>query len=137
MGESLAGLFVLDTFLRTPEAFDDYIAISPSLWWDRQRLAREFAAHPGWSTHVRRRLYLAIADEGGAMKTAFDRIAALVTASLAADAVKVADRSGDASHATIFHSSAEAAMRWLYASPPYDYGPAPWYLEEESAPREK
>ncbi|HBS34739.1 MAG TPA: esterase, partial [Parvularcula sp.] len=34
MGESLAGLFVAETFLKYPETADRYIAISPSLWWD-------------------------------------------------------------------------------------------------------
>lgn len=32
MGESLAGLFVVDTLLEAPTLFDDYIAVSPSLW---------------------------------------------------------------------------------------------------------
>lgn len=34
LGHSLSGLFVLDTLLARPEAFDRYIALSPSLWWD-------------------------------------------------------------------------------------------------------
>ncbi len=37
MGESLAGLFVIDTLLSQPSLFDDYVAISPSLWWDDRR----------------------------------------------------------------------------------------------------
>lgn len=41
MGESLAGLFVLDTFLDQTASFSDYISVSPSLWWDDGRLARE------------------------------------------------------------------------------------------------
>ncbi len=35
IGESLAGLFVVDTFLKEPELFDIYIAIDPSVWWGR------------------------------------------------------------------------------------------------------
>ena len=41
MGESLAGLFVIDTLLQRPGEFDSYIAISPSLWWNRGRLAKD------------------------------------------------------------------------------------------------
>ncbi|MCA4808404.1 alpha/beta hydrolase [Empedobacter stercoris] len=33
IGESLAGLFIMETFLKQPEMFDYYIAIDPSLWW--------------------------------------------------------------------------------------------------------
>ncbi|KLI98728.1 alpha/beta hydrolase-fold protein [Luteimonas sp. FCS-9] len=34
LGHSLSGLFVLDTLLQAPEAFDRHVALSPSLWWD-------------------------------------------------------------------------------------------------------
>jgi len=34
VGESLAGLFVVETFLREPDLFDTYIAFDPSLWWN-------------------------------------------------------------------------------------------------------
>ena len=39
MGESLAGLFVMETFLLEQDLFDTYIAIDPSLWWNNQKLA--------------------------------------------------------------------------------------------------
>jgi len=38
VGESLAGLFVVETFLLEPELFDTYIAFDPSLWWNDQKL---------------------------------------------------------------------------------------------------
>ena len=40
IGESLAGLFVMETFLTSPEAFNFYIAMDPSLWWNDHYLAR-------------------------------------------------------------------------------------------------
>lgn len=63
IGESLAGLFSVECFLRDPALFDTVIAISPSLWWNRAGLveqARSLAkdAQPG-----RRRLFLTSADE--------------------------------------------------------------------------
>ncbi|MEF3078754.1 alpha/beta hydrolase [Winogradskyella poriferorum] len=39
IGESLAGLFVMETFFTAPETFDFYIAIDPSLWWNNNYLA--------------------------------------------------------------------------------------------------
>ncbi|GGE87305.1 hypothetical protein SAMN05443634_107150 [Chishuiella changwenlii] len=36
IGESLAGLFITETFLESPQMFDVYIAIDPSLWWNNQ-----------------------------------------------------------------------------------------------------
>lgn len=34
IGESLAGLFVVETLMTTPSAFDFYIAMDPSVWWN-------------------------------------------------------------------------------------------------------
>jgi uncharacterized protein len=38
VGESLAGLFVMETFLEHPTTFDFYIAMDPSLWWNNHYL---------------------------------------------------------------------------------------------------
>jgi len=38
VGESLAGLFVVETFLLEPSLFDTYIAFDPSLWWNNRKL---------------------------------------------------------------------------------------------------
>jgi predicted alpha/beta superfamily hydrolase len=41
IGESLSGLFVIETFMLNPESFDFYIAFDPSLWWNDHYLVRE------------------------------------------------------------------------------------------------
>ncbi|MBU2929770.1 alpha/beta hydrolase [Winogradskyella psychrotolerans] len=41
IGESLAGLFVMETFLLKPNIFDFYIAMDPSLWWNDHYLERQ------------------------------------------------------------------------------------------------
>ncbi|PTT42972.1 esterase, partial [Stenotrophomonas sp. HMWF022] len=38
IGESLAGLFVVETLLQEPTLFNSYIALDPSLWWNRGAL---------------------------------------------------------------------------------------------------
>lgn len=45
IGESLAGLFVTETFLLKPELFDFYIAFDPSLWWNEQYLVNTANEH--------------------------------------------------------------------------------------------
>lgn len=40
IGESLAGLFVIETLLLAPEMFDHYIAFDPSLWWNDHYLIK-------------------------------------------------------------------------------------------------
>ena len=34
IGESLAGLFVVETFLQEPASFTHYVALDPSVWWN-------------------------------------------------------------------------------------------------------
>lgn len=47
LGESLSGLFVVETLFLKPELFDYYIAFDPSLWWNNHYLvthAKEYLA---------------------------------------------------------------------------------------------
>ena len=45
IGESLSGLFVVETFLLTPDMFDNYIAFDPSLWWNNHSLVKTAKQH--------------------------------------------------------------------------------------------
>jgi hypothetical protein len=40
VGHSFGGLFAIDALAQTPRAFNAYVAISPSLWWDNGRYAK-------------------------------------------------------------------------------------------------
>lgn len=41
IGESLAGLLTTEILLKKPQLFDNYIIISPSLWWGEERLLKD------------------------------------------------------------------------------------------------
>ena len=43
VGESLAGYFVIETFVLEPDLFDTYIAIDPSMWWNDEALVKTAA----------------------------------------------------------------------------------------------
>ncbi len=62
--ESLAGLFIVESALTEAELFQHHAAISPSLWWDGERLSRQAArslARQGKAA----KLYLRAQDRGG------------------------------------------------------------------------
>ena len=61
---SLGGLFVLDTFLETPDMFDDYIALTPSHWWDAGEWARSFPEKLATHDASDRRVWFTMGDEG-------------------------------------------------------------------------
>lgn len=134
MGESLAGLFIVDTLLNQPTLFDDYIAISPSLWWDDRALARQAGDLLMRNDARERRLYLAIANEGGTMQDGVDRLRLALGAAPGRVEAHYSDRSASETHATIYHGAALDALRTLYPTPPYDYGPMPWYMTNGAAP---
>jgi predicted alpha/beta superfamily hydrolase len=41
IGHSTGGLMAVDTLLKHPDLFTNYLAIDPSMWWDHQRLLNE------------------------------------------------------------------------------------------------
>jgi len=114
MGESLAGLFVVDTFLRHGSDFDHYIAVSPSLWWDRGRLAADAGALLHEAPGAPRTLWLSIADEGGAMQTGIDRLVSALGQSGRDDVIWAFKPYPNESHATIYHPAATQAVRHVY-----------------------
>jgi predicted alpha/beta superfamily hydrolase len=84
VGHSLAGLFVLDTFLERPHLFDAYIASDPSLWWDNNLLARKLEAQSGSPRGKSVRLYIAQANSPDATPGEHDAHKAGITAFRAA-----------------------------------------------------
>jgi predicted alpha/beta superfamily hydrolase len=52
-GHSLGGLFVLHLLFSRPNAFDAYIAASPSIWWHRPRLMADAQSFTLSSPHPR------------------------------------------------------------------------------------
>ncbi|NWG90880.1 MAG: alpha/beta hydrolase [Parvularculaceae bacterium] len=114
MGESLAGLFIVETFLKHPNAADGYIAISPSLWWDYGSLGKQSRAILDDFPKGEREIYLAIADEGGAMREGvLDVVSALKKEKPKGVAWTFSDRR-DLNHATIYHREALEAFIWVY-----------------------
>lgn len=118
MGESLAGLFVVETALKTPGLFDTYVAISPSLWWDDGELAGQAESLMEAYPPGPRTLMLSIADEGGEMQAAMDVLVETLRSSAPADLTWTYDPRPNESHATIYHGAALDAFRALFPYPP-------------------
>ena len=116
VGESLAGLFTVDTFLRAPEMFDTYIAIDPSLWWNNTGLIAEGPALLRSSSAVRRRLFVATSSEPTIAADA-RRFVELVRASGGAAQVELKEFPTE-QHSTIYHPAALTAFRVLFPVPP-------------------
>jgi predicted alpha/beta superfamily hydrolase len=63
IGESLAGLFIVETFFLAPGLFDTSVALSPSLWWNADELVKKAEERLQSQPGMKATLYFASADE--------------------------------------------------------------------------
>ena len=113
IGESLAGLFVLETLFVAPDLFDTYIAISPALWWNDRALARGMPARlDAWSVAGKRVWFTSARDDiVEATQVAADAFRASNPKTLSWHYEAMTDQT----HATIFPVAALKALRTLFA----------------------
>ncbi len=112
VGESLAGLFVVETLLLEPELFDTYIAIDPSLWWNDGGLVDPGSSPPLTAAHRGRVLYLASSGEPELAR--LTRRLAESNALARAGVVAHYRPMPMETHATIYHPAAITAFRALF-----------------------
>ncbi|GAA4004594.1 alpha/beta hydrolase [Sphingomonas humi] len=121
IGESLAGLFITETYLIAPTLFGAYAAIDPSLWWDKEALSlRARALLSG--AQKGRPFYLAIASEQAGEPAAAERVLAAMRA---AGATVCEQRRPDLTHATIYQQVAPTALQYVLppqSAPGAEYG---------------
>lgn len=63
VGESLAGLFIVETFLMEPTLFQHYVALDPSIWWNRAALLDSAPPHLKTLVAGPRTLFLSSSSE--------------------------------------------------------------------------
>ena len=113
VGESLAGLFVVETLLTEPDMFDTYIAFDPSLWWNNQKLVNDAAETLRKRQTPPKTLYIASSDVEmipGVMQRFADVLSRNAPPNLRWHYEKMPEES----HATIYHPAALRAFRALF-----------------------
>ncbi len=113
IGESLAGLFIVETMVEAPQMFATYIAIDPSLWWSNGALV---AKAPAWAQAHRQAkatLFLASSKDGNG-----ESVAKFVKG-LSGSGVRVLhEPMVEETHLTIFHPAALRALRTVFKPTP-------------------
>jgi predicted alpha/beta superfamily hydrolase len=113
VGESLAGLFVVETFLQEPNLFDTYIAIDPSLWWNNEKLVNGAAEQLRARPKLEKTLYLASSDEKG-IAAVTQRFAGILTTNAPPTIHWHYERMPDEKHSTIYQPAALKAFRVVF-----------------------
>jgi len=116
VGESLAGLFIVETFLLEPDLFDTYIALDPSLWWNKKDLVLTAAERLRARPNLEKTLYLASSDEKQIVEDA-NQFSEVLTKSAPPRLHWHYERMPEEKHSTIYHPAALKAFRAVLAPP--------------------
>jgi uncharacterized protein len=113
VGESLAGLFVVETFLLEPDLFDTYIAIDPSLWWNDKKLVRDAGALARDRLKTEKTLFIASSEEKEVAEIA-QRLADVLVKDAPPGLHCHHEKMPEEKHSTIFHPAALRAFRAVF-----------------------
>lgn len=114
IGESLAGLFTIATLFHTPDMFQTYIAIDPSLWWNDERLTAQFAEKLQAQPQLAKNLYFVSSGQRG-MESVIKNFAEMLKAKKPKALNWTYEHLANETHATIYHPAALIAFRKLLA----------------------
>ncbi len=113
IGESLAGLFVMETLLEYPETFDFYIAFDPSLWWNNHYLVKE--SNVLLSKFPDKEIKLWFAGSGTEDISEFTNELATILENDAPNKLKwIYSDEPSEKHNTIFRATKEKALKWIF-----------------------
>jgi predicted alpha/beta superfamily hydrolase len=112
VGESLAGLFVVETFLFEPDLFDTYLAFDPSLWWNNQKLVNAGVERLRSRPKMEKTLYFVSSGEDTAEIT--ERFAEVLAKNAASGVRWRYEKMPDEKHSTIYHPAALKAFREVF-----------------------
>jgi predicted alpha/beta superfamily hydrolase len=65
IGQSLGGLLATEILFNSSDLFDNYLIVSPSLWWDEQSLLKTAFQN----TDANRKVFIAVGKEGKVMQS--------------------------------------------------------------------
>lgn len=116
IGESLAGLFIVETLVLEPSLFDHYLAFDPSLWWNAEGLTPVAASQLRALRGARKQLAVVVSSEPSGVAPAERFRAALASADTSVLRWTMSTMPAE-THATIYHPAALATLRQLFAPP--------------------
>jgi predicted alpha/beta superfamily hydrolase len=114
MGESLAGLFVLETFFLEPKLFNTSIALSPSLWWNNEELVRKADERLKGHPDLRGALYLS-STRDDTMGPVAERLAETLRKRAPATLKWQYEHRPDLRHDNIYRESSPQVLRKWFA----------------------
>lgn len=112
IGESLAGLFIVETFFLDPDLFDTYIAFDPSLWWNNNELVTNAVSRLRATGNRKHTLYLAASSDD--IRDLTRQLADTLERNAPRNLTWHYEPMKTETHATIYHPAALQAVRRLF-----------------------
>ena len=113
IGQSLGGLLATEILIKKAHLFDDYIIVSPSLWWNHQKLVDGAADYFKVNQDLKKRVFVSLGQEHPVMHEVADKLV---------DAIKISGNTNielhyvpilEEDHATILHNAVYQALKIL------------------------
>ncbi len=120
IGQSLGGLIATEILMTKPALFDDYIIVSPSLWWDKQQLVGKAASFFKERQDLEKKIFVSLGREHPVMHEVADQLVAAIKNSGNDKLTVFYEPILDEDHATILHHAVYRAFRTIYAKPKED-----------------
>ncbi len=114
IGESIAGLFIVETFFVNPDMFDYYIAMDPSLWWNDHELVRNAKDYLTKIPAREKRFWFAGSDEKGISKYTKELAEILESEKLLNIIWTYSDEPKE-QHSTIYRATKEKGLVWMFS----------------------
>jgi len=114
IGQSLGGLLATEVLLNHADLFDDYVIVSPSLWWDDEKMISAIDSHLANGFSNNKRIVLLRGDEHPVMNKVADQLASAIEKrndqKVDFNYIKLLDED----HATILHNAVYSAFEAIY-----------------------
>ncbi|MBB6270254.1 hypothetical protein HDF26_000681 [Pedobacter cryoconitis] len=115
IGQSLGGLFATEVLLKKPSLFNNYIIISPSLWWDNQSLLTAAPQLLKSLSDKNIKVYVSVGTEGKVMEDDAKNLAEVLKKSADKNLEVIFNPMPAENHLTILHNSVYKALGILNA----------------------
>lgn len=113
IGQSLGGLLATEILIKAPDLFEQYIIVSPSLWWDGGSLVGQVEGWMGTHVGLEKKVYLSLGKEGDEMQQYMDTLVAAFSKGSQPPFTWWFVPFPDETHATILHRSVYRAFELI------------------------
>lgn len=116
LGQSLGGLLATEIFYRNPNLFDNFVIVSPSLWWNDESLLAEKLHHKDFKGKV----FVAVGKEGATMERIARKLYGKIENGVSEKAQIGFKFYEQQSHGDVLHLAAYDAFSFLFQKEPDD-----------------